>query len=138
MESVQLEHENLTEFVLVVLQSLPDSFNQFVLNFNMNEIKKTLPELLGMLRTAESNMKKGGSKSIIMVREAKKGKKVEKSKGGISKDRKCFYCEKFGHRKRNYPLYLEEVKNMRRISKLHRDGLLDPFSNILIYTNPTY
>ncbi|KAK8573042.1 hypothetical protein V6N12_029080 [Hibiscus sabdariffa] len=66
----------------VVLQSLPDSFNQFVLNFNMNEINKTLPQLLGMLRTAEGNMKKGGSKSILMVREAKgKGKKVTKSKG---------------------------------------------------------
>ncbi|KAK8628574.1 hypothetical protein V6N13_009161 [Hibiscus sabdariffa] len=66
----------------VILQSLPDSFNQFVLNFNMNEINKTLPQLLGMLRTAESNMKKGGSKSILMVREAKrKEKKVAKSKG---------------------------------------------------------
>ncbi|KAK8708635.1 hypothetical protein V6N13_059673 [Hibiscus sabdariffa] len=93
----------------VVLQSLPDSFNQFVLNFNMNEINKTLPQLLGMLRTAEGNMKKGGSKSILMVREAKgKGKKVAKSKGtgktkpkgkealkpkgGVSKDGKCFHC----------------------------------------------
>ncbi|KAL4362102.1 hypothetical protein GQ457_04G019440 [Hibiscus cannabinus] len=66
----------------VVLQSLPDSFNQFVLNFNMNEINKTLPQLLGMLRTAEGNMKKGGSKSVLMVREAKgKGKKVAKSNG---------------------------------------------------------
>ncbi|KAK8680628.1 hypothetical protein V6N13_109568 [Hibiscus sabdariffa] len=66
----------------VVLQSLPDSFNQFVLNFNMNEINKTLPQLLGMLRTAESNMKKGGSKSILMVHEVKgKGKKVAKSRG---------------------------------------------------------
>ncbi|KAK9033449.1 hypothetical protein V6N11_018482 [Hibiscus sabdariffa] len=88
----------------VVLQLLQDSFNQFVLNFNMNEINKTLPQLLGMLRTAESNIKRGGSKSILMVREAKKGKKVAKSKGvgkskpkendalkpekGISKDRK--------------------------------------------------
>ncbi|KAK8663304.1 hypothetical protein V6N13_083127 [Hibiscus sabdariffa] len=54
-----------------------NSFNQFVLNFNMNEINKTLPQLLGMLRIAEGNMKKGGSKSILMVREAKgKGKKV--------------------------------------------------------------
>ncbi|KAK8582336.1 hypothetical protein V6N13_032090 [Hibiscus sabdariffa] len=66
----------------VVLQSLSDSFNQFVLNFNMNEINKTLPQLLAMLRTTEGNMKKGGSKSILMVREAKgKGKKVAKSKG---------------------------------------------------------
>ncbi|KAK8574325.1 hypothetical protein V6N13_016126 [Hibiscus sabdariffa] len=43
----------------VVLQSLSDSFNQFLLNFNMNEINKTLPQLLGMLRTVEGNMKKG-------------------------------------------------------------------------------
>ncbi|KAK8617913.1 hypothetical protein V6N13_080817 [Hibiscus sabdariffa] len=64
-----------------------------------------------------------------MVREAEKGKKVAKSKGvgkskpkendalkpekGISKDRKCFYCEKSGHWKRNCPLYLEEVKKAK-------------------------
>ncbi|KAK8516828.1 hypothetical protein V6N12_049540 [Hibiscus sabdariffa] len=81
----------------VVLQSLPDSFNQYVLNFNMNEINKTLPQLLGMLRTAEGNMKKGGSKSVLMVCEAKgKGKKVAKSKG-------------------NCPVYLEEVKKAKAV-----------------------
>ncbi|KAL4272076.1 hypothetical protein GQ457_13G016580 [Hibiscus cannabinus] len=93
---LQKQHEDMvayeTGFALndelaidVVLQSLPDSFNQFVLNFNMNEINKTLPQVLGMLRTVEGNMKKGGSKSILMVCEVKgKGKKVAKSKG-ISK-----------------------------------------------------
>ncbi|KAK8564636.1 hypothetical protein V6N12_058219 [Hibiscus sabdariffa] len=66
----------------LILQSLPDSFKPFVLNFNMNEINKTLPQLLGMLRTAKGDMKKGGSKSILVVREAKrKEKKVAKSKG---------------------------------------------------------
>ncbi|KAL4279626.1 hypothetical protein GQ457_03G015190 [Hibiscus cannabinus] len=66
----------------VVLQSLSDSFNQFILNFNMNEIENTLRQLLGMLRTAEGNMKNGRSKSVLMVREAKgNGKKVAKSKG---------------------------------------------------------
>ncbi|KAK8596880.1 hypothetical protein V6N12_065359 [Hibiscus sabdariffa] len=64
----------------VILQSLSDSFKPFVLNFNMNEINKTLPQLLGMLRTAESGMKKSGSKSILMVRKDKgKGKKKAKS-----------------------------------------------------------
>ncbi|KAK8547478.1 hypothetical protein V6N12_031615 [Hibiscus sabdariffa] len=118
----------------VVLQSLPDSFNQFVLNFNMNEINKTLPQLLGMLRTVESNMKKGGSQSILMVREAKgkgKGKKVAKSKGngktkpkgkdalkpkgGVSKDGKCFHCGKTGHWKRNCLIYLEDVKKAKAV-----------------------
>ncbi|KAK8555198.1 hypothetical protein V6N12_009351 [Hibiscus sabdariffa] len=65
----------------LILQSLPDSFKPFILNFNMNEINKTLPQLLGMLRTVEGDMKKDGSKSILVVREAKRnGKKVAKSK----------------------------------------------------------
>ncbi|KAK8557953.1 hypothetical protein V6N12_010176 [Hibiscus sabdariffa] len=96
----------------------------------MNEINKTLPQLLDMLRTSESNLKKNGSKSILIVHEAKrKGKKRAKSKGngkskpkekdalkpekGISKEAKCFYCEKSGHWKRNCPLYLEEVKKAK-------------------------
>ncbi|KAK9031837.1 hypothetical protein V6N11_056123 [Hibiscus sabdariffa] len=112
----------------VILQSLPDSFKPFVLNFNMNEINKTLPQLLGLLRTAKGNIEKNSSKSILMVREANTKKKAKskgngkskpkekdslKPKKGIIIDRKCFYCEKSGHWKRNCPLYLEEVKKAK-------------------------
>ncbi|KAK8670715.1 hypothetical protein V6N13_037333 [Hibiscus sabdariffa] len=40
----------------VIIHSLLDSFKTFVLNFNMNEINKSLPHILGMLRTLESNL----------------------------------------------------------------------------------
>ncbi|KAK9037115.1 hypothetical protein V6N11_022037 [Hibiscus sabdariffa] len=53
----------------VVLQSLPNSFSQLILNFNMNEIEKTLPQLLGMLRTGEGNCP-------IYLEEVKKAKAV--------------------------------------------------------------
>ncbi|KAK9018566.1 hypothetical protein V6N11_001537 [Hibiscus sabdariffa] len=127
--SFPLKNELATD---LILQSLPGSFKPFVLNFNMNEISKTLPQLLGMLRTAESDMKKDGSKSILLVREAKgngkkvakskgsgktkaKGKNVLKPKGAISKDGKCFHCNKSGHWKRNCPVYLEEVKKAKAV-----------------------
>ena len=43
----------------LILQSLPDSYSQFTLNYNMNEISKTLPDFLYMLRIAEQNVNKG-------------------------------------------------------------------------------
>ncbi|KAL4324036.1 hypothetical protein GQ457_11G026330 [Hibiscus cannabinus] len=124
---LQKQHEYMVSYEMIQNlkeifegQAHQESFNQFVLNFNMNEINKTLPQLLGMLRTAEGNMKKGGSKSILMVREAKgkgkkmakskgigktkpKGKDALKSKGGISKEEKCFHCYKSGHLKKKLP-----------------------------------
>ena len=36
----------------MVLNSLSGSFEQFVLNYNMNNLEKTLMELHGMLKTA--------------------------------------------------------------------------------------
>ena len=113
----------------LILQSLPDTYNQFVVNFNMNEFDKTLPQLLSMLRTAESNMQQpnSSSKQVLMVRNNKgkkkskinaKGKRpqalaVVKPKTGKPKESTCFHCGKTGHWKRNCPVYLEEIKKVK-------------------------
>ncbi|XP_016690754.1 uncharacterized protein [Gossypium hirsutum] len=93
----------------VILQSLLDSFSQFVLNFKKNEINKTFLQLLNMLQTVESIMKKIGPKPILIVRKDKgkgkakakvkpnKGKVALKPKAGIAKEEKCFHCGKTGH-----------------------------------------
>ena len=41
-----------------VLQSLPPSYKGFVMNYNMQGMKKTIPELLAMLKAAEVEIKK--------------------------------------------------------------------------------
>ncbi|KAK8694648.1 hypothetical protein V6N13_072195 [Hibiscus sabdariffa] len=76
-----LNNELVTD---VILQSLSDSFKQFILNFNMNDIDKTLPQLLGMLRTAKSNLKKNGSNSIQIVRVAKERERKGQSLRGYA------------------------------------------------------
>ena len=41
----------------LILQSLPDSFSQFVINYHMNKLNISLPELLNMLKIAKSHFK---------------------------------------------------------------------------------
>ena len=113
-----------------VLQSLPPSYKAFVLNYNMQGMRKTLPEILVMLKTAEVEIKK--EHVVLMVNKTadfkksggkSKGKKWRKKRDGkfaasTSKAPKsgpkpgveCFYCKGEGHWKRNCPKYLADKK----------------------------
>ena len=51
----------------LILQSLPDSYASFVLNYQMNKITTTIPELINMLKTAEEVVEKQSSKSDTVV-----------------------------------------------------------------------
>ena len=64
----------------LILNSLPDSYGQFVMNYNMNEMDKSISELHTMLKTAEQNIKhKTGH--VLMVQNGKGFKKKGKGKG---------------------------------------------------------
>jgi hypothetical protein len=124
-----------------VLHSLGDSFALFRVNYNMNNMNKSLHELHSALVQAEKDMKLSGSSSsrgdVLMI--SKKGKakfkrKAEKpkpappaSKGkgkvvktnhpkpkkGATPDQACHYCSNVGHWKRNCPKFLEDKKTGR-------------------------
>ncbi|XP_016743155.1 uncharacterized protein [Gossypium hirsutum] len=122
----------------------------------MNEINKTLLQLLSMLQTAESSMKRVGPKPILMVRKDKnkgklnarakpknngkvkssKGNIVFKPKGGITEEGKCFHCGKARYWKRNCPPYLEEVKKAKenRASTVGR-GIVVPILKKSTFTS---
>ena len=107
----------------LILQSLPDSFSQFVINYHMNKLNISLSELLNMLKTAESHFKCEKAQVLdvdkINKKKAKKDfKKKLNPKAGISKKKvkkisakgTCYHCGKEDYQKRNCKKYLATMK----------------------------
>ncbi|RRT66973.1 hypothetical protein B296_00034877 [Ensete ventricosum] len=65
--------ENLC--VDLIHQFLQDSFSHLIMNFNMSKFEVTLPELLNILREAESVIKK----SVLYIGETNKKRKTNKT-----------------------------------------------------------
>ncbi|XP_074305925.1 uncharacterized protein LOC141641151 [Silene latifolia] len=55
----------------IVLQSLNPSYNDFILNYNMHNLDKSLKELHGMLKTAEPSIKKAPTSNVLMIKKGK-------------------------------------------------------------------
>ena len=74
---VLMDHELSID---LILQSLPDSYASFVLNYQMNKISTTIPELVNMLKNAEEAVKKQSSKAVIVVGSSSSSKRWKKKK----------------------------------------------------------
>ncbi|XP_076931324.1 uncharacterized protein LOC143596421 [Bidens hawaiensis] len=70
-----------------ILNSLPRSYDQFVMNFNMNAWVKTVSELHGTLKTAEMNISTKTTQ-VLMVRSAGLKKPNPKNRGYNVKGKK--------------------------------------------------
>ena len=64
----------------IVLQSLPPSYKDFVMNYNMQGMNKRIPELFAMLKAAEVEIKK--EHQVLMVNKTTSFKKKGKGKKG--------------------------------------------------------
>ena len=63
-----------------VLQSLPPSYKSFMMNYNMQGMNKTIPELFAILMAAEVEIKK--EHQVLMVNKTTSFKKKGKWKKG--------------------------------------------------------
>ncbi|KAJ9547039.1 hypothetical protein OSB04_019582 [Centaurea solstitialis] len=116
-----------------ILNSLSDDYKPFVVNYNMNNMEKSIAELHSLLKTAELNMgTKNKTKDVLMIRDGgvkkknghtstSKGKgpvqavqsapKKGKGKGKGKKvkpnkartENRCFTCNEVGHWRQNCP-----------------------------------
>ncbi|KAK1681899.1 hypothetical protein QYE76_042747 [Lolium multiflorum] len=136
-----------------VLQSLPPSYKNFVMNYNMQNMNKEFPELFGMLKAAEIEIKK--EHQVLMVNKTTSFKKQGKSKGKFKKggkkaatppmkpkngpkpDAECYYCKEKGHWKRNCSKYLADLKS--GLVKKKKEGMehWTAVKNILKYLKRT-
>ncbi|GJU71021.1 zinc finger, CCHC-type containing protein [Tanacetum coccineum] len=122
--------------VNMILTSLSKDYDQFVLNYNMHDIGKTIPELHAMIKLAEKGIPKKTpvvlaiwQGQIQKPKSQAKGKEKQRGKGKSklaydpkhkiplpakkehpAKDTECHHYHKTGHWKRNCLLYLAELK----------------------------
>lgn len=73
----------------LVLQSLPKRFSQFIMNYHMNKLDNTLPELFNILKTIERAFKKEKDHVLLIQFSSMSKKKNKKNKGSISKAKKA-------------------------------------------------
>ena len=57
-----ISHELATDLILC---SLPESYDQFFMNYNMHHMEKYITELHGMLKNVETNIQK--TNPVLMV-----------------------------------------------------------------------
>ena len=82
-----MDHELSIDLIMI---GLSNSFSQFMLNYRINNIESTIPELINMLKAVEPSFKKEG-KAVMLVepsgsKKSSKNKKMStKAKGGMDK-----------------------------------------------------
>ncbi|KAJ9566751.1 hypothetical protein OSB04_002717 [Centaurea solstitialis] len=137
-----------------ILNSLSEDYRPFVVNYNMNNMEKTIAELHSMLKTAELNMgNKNKTKDVLMVKDGgvkkknghastskgkgpvqaiqsapKKGKgkgKGKKAKPNKARtENRCFICNEIGHWRQNCPKRHEAGRNHSSTQQLRKVAVL--------------
>ncbi|GJZ40927.1 zinc finger, CCHC-type containing protein [Tanacetum coccineum] len=86
----------------LINRSLNKDFGDFVRNFNMHCVGKTVSDLHALLIDFEKGLKDKAPTPRVLAIQKRSEKEIQKM------DQVCHHCNVVGHWKRNCPLYLEE------------------------------
>ncbi|GKD20451.1 retrotransposon protein, putative, ty1-copia subclass, partial [Tanacetum coccineum] len=99
--------------VSLILNSLNKDYDQFIQNYNMHSMGKTIAELHVMLKRGAKGKDKGKNK----LSYAPKPKIPPPPKrDNPAKDSVCHHCKEVGHWRRNCPSYQAELKKRKNAS----------------------
>ncbi|KAK4390338.1 hypothetical protein Sango_2097100 [Sesamum angolense] len=114
---------DIDTYIDVILQSLPLSYDPFIVNFNMNRLEKSINELINM------NKGKAKAKTIVTAKDTKsapvapvgigKGKRKMGTQQRSRANDICSHCHEKGHWKRDCPNLSPKV--LQRNRKLSKD-----------------
>ncbi|GJR02838.1 retrotransposon protein, putative, ty1-copia subclass [Tanacetum coccineum] len=136
--------------VSLILNSLNKDYDQFVQNYNMHSMGKTIAELHAMLKLHEKGIpKKAETPAVFTIWEGKIQKDKRKPRGAMGKDKGnnklayalkhkipsppkrdnptkdsiCHHCKEVGHWRRNCSSYQAELKNRKEASMASTSGI---------------
>ncbi|KAL0373249.1 UNVERIFIED_CONTAM: hypothetical protein Scaly_1006500 [Sesamum calycinum] len=82
LKDLQADFDKEETYVDVILQSLPSSFDQFIINYNINRLEKSLHELINTLVQNEAMIEKSAPSVLVGAASTSKvkGKIAERKK----------------------------------------------------------
>nr|GEY71821.1 hypothetical protein [Tanacetum cinerariifolium] len=124
--------------VSLILNSLNKDYDQFVHNYNMHRMGKTIAELHAILKLHEKDKKKlrgakGKDKRKTNLAYAPKPKIPSPPKrDNLAKDSICHHCNEVGHSRRNCLSYHDELKKRKNANVASTSDIF----NIELYAFP--
>ncbi|GJS44384.1 retrotransposon protein, putative, ty1-copia subclass [Tanacetum coccineum] len=136
--------------VSLILNSLNKDYDQFIQNYNMHSMGKTIGELHAMLKLHENGiLKKTKTSSVLAIQEGKIQKDKKKPQGAKGKDKGknklaydpkpkisppskrdnlakgsvCHHWKEVGYWRRNYPFYQAELKKRKNAKMASTSGI---------------
>ncbi|KAL0453974.1 UNVERIFIED_CONTAM: hypothetical protein Slati_1375500 [Sesamum latifolium] len=81
-------------YINVILQSLPPSFDSFIVNYNMNRLEKDLHELINMLIQYEAMIEKSAPSVLVEEASTSKAKDKGAKRWRKKKGKTINYCKR--------------------------------------------